>query len=186
MSPLDATNASFIMGFIVLVSSRRETPSQYGEGRNISVSRLRHLANHNFCSIFVIFCSSNCPVKTVDLISQNCDFITHNYNHFWWLQPFFMIATSCLITATFSIVTLFCTIETILYKCNVIFHNYDLSNYVTTITMLHYFIFMLNNCDFLSHNYTLFLIIAAVSYTCYFIKQLWLLFVTTTFPQLHI
>ncbi len=47
MSPLDATNASFVMGFIVLVSSRWETPSQYGEGRNISVSRLRHSANHN-------------------------------------------------------------------------------------------------------------------------------------------
>ncbi len=27
--------------------SRRETPSQYGEGRNISVSRLRYSANHN-------------------------------------------------------------------------------------------------------------------------------------------
>ncbi len=36
--PLDATNASFIMGFIVLVLSRRETASQYGEGHNISVS----------------------------------------------------------------------------------------------------------------------------------------------------
>ncbi len=47
MSPLDATNASFVMGFIVLVSSRRETPSQYSEGRNISVSRLRYSANHN-------------------------------------------------------------------------------------------------------------------------------------------
>ncbi len=47
MSPLDATNASFVIGFIVLVSSRRETPSQYGEGRNISVRRLRYSANHN-------------------------------------------------------------------------------------------------------------------------------------------
>ncbi len=47
MSPLDATNALFVMGFIVLVSSRRETPSQYGEGRNISVSRLRYSVNHN-------------------------------------------------------------------------------------------------------------------------------------------
>ncbi len=35
------------MGFIVFVSSRQETPSQYGEGRNISVSRLRYSANHN-------------------------------------------------------------------------------------------------------------------------------------------
>ncbi len=47
MSPLDATNASFIAGFIVLVSSRRDTASQYGKGRNISVSRLRYSANHN-------------------------------------------------------------------------------------------------------------------------------------------
>ncbi len=47
MSPLDATNASFIMGFIVFVSSRRDTTSQYGKGRNIFVSRLRYPANHN-------------------------------------------------------------------------------------------------------------------------------------------
>ncbi len=47
MSPLDATNASFIMGFIVFMSSRRDTPSQYGEGRNISITRLRYSANHN-------------------------------------------------------------------------------------------------------------------------------------------
>ncbi len=47
MSPLDATNALFILSFIVLVSSRRHTASQYGKGRNISVSRLRYSANHN-------------------------------------------------------------------------------------------------------------------------------------------
>ncbi len=47
MSPLDATNALFIMGFIVFVSSRRDTASQYGKGCNISVSSLRYLANHN-------------------------------------------------------------------------------------------------------------------------------------------
>ncbi len=47
MSPLDATNASFIMGFIVLVSSRRDTASQHGKGCNISVTRLRYSANHN-------------------------------------------------------------------------------------------------------------------------------------------
>ncbi len=37
------------MGFIVLVSSRLDTASQYGEGRNISVSRLSltYSANHN-------------------------------------------------------------------------------------------------------------------------------------------
>ncbi len=33
MSPLDATNASFIMGFIVFVSPHGDTASQYGEGR---------------------------------------------------------------------------------------------------------------------------------------------------------
>ncbi len=47
MSPLNATNASFIMCFIVFVSSRRDTASQYGKGRNISISRLRYSANHN-------------------------------------------------------------------------------------------------------------------------------------------
>ncbi len=47
MSPLDATNASFIMGFIVFVSSRQDMASQHGEGRNISVIRLRYSANHN-------------------------------------------------------------------------------------------------------------------------------------------
>ncbi len=35
------------MGFIVFVSSRQDTASQYGKGRNISVSRLRYSANHN-------------------------------------------------------------------------------------------------------------------------------------------
>ncbi len=47
MSPLDATNASFIMSFIVLVSSRRDTVSQHGKGHNSSVTRLRYSANHN-------------------------------------------------------------------------------------------------------------------------------------------
>ncbi len=47
MSPLDATNASFIMGFIVFMSSHRGTASQYGKGRNISITRLRYSANHN-------------------------------------------------------------------------------------------------------------------------------------------
>ncbi len=47
MSPLDATNASFVMGLIVFVSSRRERPSQNSEGRNISVSSLKYSANHN-------------------------------------------------------------------------------------------------------------------------------------------
>ncbi len=35
------------MGFIVFVSLRQDTASQYGEGGNISFSRLRYLANHN-------------------------------------------------------------------------------------------------------------------------------------------
>ncbi len=35
------------MGFIVFLSSRRDTASQYSKGRNISVSRLRYSANHN-------------------------------------------------------------------------------------------------------------------------------------------
>ncbi len=47
MSPLDATNVSIIMGFIVFVSSHRDTASQYGEGRNIIITRLRYSANHN-------------------------------------------------------------------------------------------------------------------------------------------
>ncbi len=47
MSPLDARNASFVIGFIVLVSSRRDMASQHGKGRNISVTRLRYSANHN-------------------------------------------------------------------------------------------------------------------------------------------
>ncbi len=47
MSPLDATNASFIMGFIVCVSSHRDTASQNGKEHNISISHLRCSANHN-------------------------------------------------------------------------------------------------------------------------------------------
>ncbi len=62
MSSLDATNASFVMGFIVLVSSRRDTASQYGEGRNISISRLRYSANHNT--------PDNWPIRA-HLASQN-------------------------------------------------------------------------------------------------------------------
>ncbi len=45
MSPLDATNASFIMGFIVLVSSHRDHNTV--RGRNICVTCLRYSANHN-------------------------------------------------------------------------------------------------------------------------------------------
>ncbi len=47
MSSMDAINASFVMGFIVLVTSCWETPSQYGKGRNTSITRLRYSANHN-------------------------------------------------------------------------------------------------------------------------------------------
>ncbi len=35
------------MGFIVLVSSCREAASQYGKVRNIYITRLRYLADHN-------------------------------------------------------------------------------------------------------------------------------------------
>ncbi len=35
------------MGFIIFVSSVRNTASQYGKGRNIYVRRLRYSANHN-------------------------------------------------------------------------------------------------------------------------------------------
>ncbi len=62
MSPLDATNALFIMGFIVFVSSSQDTASQYGEGRNISVSHLRYSANHNALDSW--------PIRA-RLISQN-------------------------------------------------------------------------------------------------------------------
>ncbi len=47
MFPHDATNALFVMGFIVFVLSRRDMGSQYVKGRNISVSCLRYPANHN-------------------------------------------------------------------------------------------------------------------------------------------
>ncbi len=47
MSQLDATNASFIMGLIVFVWSRRDKASQYDKGRNISVTCLRYSANDN-------------------------------------------------------------------------------------------------------------------------------------------
>ncbi len=47
MSPMYATNVLFLMGFIVCLSSRWDTASQYGKERNISVSRLRYSANHN-------------------------------------------------------------------------------------------------------------------------------------------
>ncbi len=35
------------MGFIVFVSLRQDMASQYGKGRNISVSRFTYSANHN-------------------------------------------------------------------------------------------------------------------------------------------
>ncbi len=48
MSSLNATNALFIMGFIYFfVLLLRDTASQYGKGRSISVTRLRYSANHN-------------------------------------------------------------------------------------------------------------------------------------------
>ncbi len=47
MFSLNATNASFIVGFIVFVSLRRDMASQHGKGRNISVTRLSYSASHN-------------------------------------------------------------------------------------------------------------------------------------------
>ncbi len=47
MSLLKAKNGSFIIGFIILVSSRRDTASQHGKGYNMSVTRLIYSANHN-------------------------------------------------------------------------------------------------------------------------------------------
>ncbi len=41
-------------GDVVLGSSRRDTASQYGEGRNISVSRLRYSANPRFSERWVL------------------------------------------------------------------------------------------------------------------------------------
>ncbi len=51
-SPVPASFFPYIstalqMSFNVFVSSHRDTASQYGEGRNISVTRLRYSANHN-------------------------------------------------------------------------------------------------------------------------------------------
>ncbi len=65
MSPLDATNASFIMGFIVFVSSCWDTASHYDKRCNISVSRLRYLVNHN--------APDSWPIRA-RLASQNDDF----------------------------------------------------------------------------------------------------------------
>ncbi len=44
---LNETNALFIVGLIVLVSSCRDVASQHSKGRNFSVTRLRYSANHN-------------------------------------------------------------------------------------------------------------------------------------------
>ncbi len=54
-SSLNATNALFILGFIVLVSSRLDTASQYGKWRNISVTHLRYLANQ--------YALDSCPIR---------------------------------------------------------------------------------------------------------------------------
>ncbi len=69
MSPLDETNASFVMGFIVFVSSCRDTASQYGKGSNISISRLRYSANHNALDSW--------PIRA-HLTSQNDEFVKIN------------------------------------------------------------------------------------------------------------
>ncbi len=53
-SPLDATNALFLMGFIVFVSSLRDTASHYGKGHNISITRSKYSVNHNALDIWPI------------------------------------------------------------------------------------------------------------------------------------
>ncbi len=53
------------MGFIVFVLLRRDTASQYGEGHNISISRLRYSVNHNALDSW--------PIKA-QLASQNDEF----------------------------------------------------------------------------------------------------------------
>ncbi len=84
MSPLDATNASFIMGFIVFVSSRRDTASQYSEGRYISVSRLRYSANHNALDSNVFIQHHMTPLHYHSSILQTFhEDYKYLYCHFW-------------------------------------------------------------------------------------------------------
>ncbi len=52
---MNETDATFIVGFIVLVSSYQDTTSQHGKRHNISVTRLRFLANHNALD--------SCPIR---------------------------------------------------------------------------------------------------------------------------
>ncbi len=70
MSPLAATYTSFLMGFIIFVSSCRDTASQYDEGRNISVSCLRYSANHNTLNSW--------PIRA-HLASQNDEFCKNRH-----------------------------------------------------------------------------------------------------------
>ncbi len=85
MSPLDATNALFIMGFIVLVSLRRYTASQCGEGCNISVTCLRYSANNNALDSWPIrahLASQNdelCKNNNVQYVENNVFFFTLNH-----------------------------------------------------------------------------------------------------------
>ncbi len=58
------------MGFIIFVSSRQDTASQYGgEGRNIYVSLLRYLDNHNALDSWPI---GGRLVSQNDEICKNC------------------------------------------------------------------------------------------------------------------
>ncbi len=58
------------MGFIVFVTSRRDTASQHGKGRNISISRLRYSANHNALDSW--------PIRA-HLASQNDELCKHQH-----------------------------------------------------------------------------------------------------------
>ncbi len=62
------------MGFIVIVSSRRDTASQYGEGRNISVSRLRYSANHNALDSWPI----RALLRTMSFVKNNVQYVENN------------------------------------------------------------------------------------------------------------
>ncbi len=85
MSPLDATNASYIMGFIDLVSSRWDTATQYPKGLNISVTRLRYSANHNVPDSWPIraqiasqnyeLCRNHCVLKSQN---NNVQYVENN------------------------------------------------------------------------------------------------------------
>ncbi len=62
MSPLDATKASFVMFHCFDLVAPGNAITIYGEGHNISVTRLRYSAKHNALN--------SCPIRA-HLTSQN-------------------------------------------------------------------------------------------------------------------